>query len=176
METGIPGLYAIEVERYEDERGHFARIYCAEEFRAIGLELPDRQSAISHNRVKGTLRGLHFVEEAQGEAKLVRCVRGRVFDVAIDLRRDSPTFARHVSLELSAERQNAFFIPRGVAHGFITLKDNCDVLYQFSQPHRAGLEQGVRWDDPQIAIDWPCSPTILSDRDKGLPFLAELTV
>jgi dTDP-4-dehydrorhamnose 3,5-epimerase len=173
--TGIPGVHIIEVDKQEDERGSFARIYCADEFRAQGLELPDRQVAISRNRVQGTLRGLHFIGEEARETKLVRCISGRIFDVAVDLRRESPTFSRHVTIDLSAERCNAIHLPCGVAHGFITLEDDSDVLYQFSQPHRAGLEKGIRWDDPDIGIKWPLAPVLLSDRDRALPLLSEWT-
>jgi len=175
MKTAIPGVHIIEVDKQEDQRGSFARIYCADAFRANGLELPDRQVAISHNCVKGTLRGLHFIEEEVGEEKLVRCIRGAIFDVAVDLRRESPTFTHHVAIDLNAERSNAIHLPRGVAHGFITLEDDSDVLYQFSQPYRAGLEKGVRWNDPDIGINWPLEPALVSDRDRALPFLSELT-
>lgn len=175
MKTAIAGVLIIKVDKQEDERGSFARIYCADEFRAQGLELLDRQMAISHNRVKGTLRGLHFIEEEAGEAKLVRCIRGKIFDVAVDLRRESPTFARHVAIDLNPERDNAIYLPRGVAHGFITLENDSDLLYQFSQPYRAGLEKGIRWDDPDIGITWPLAPVLLSERDGALPLLSELT-
>jgi dTDP-4-dehydrorhamnose 3,5-epimerase len=172
--TAIPGVCEIEVDIHADDRGSLARTYCLDEFREHGLELPDRQSAISRNRARATLRGLHFIAEDVGEAKLVRCVSGRVFDVAVDLRRGSATFGRHVAAELSADKANALYIPRGVAHGFITLEDGSDILYQFSQPHRAGLEKGVRWDDPDIAIAWPLVPAVLSERDRSLPRLADL--
>lgn len=173
--TEVAGVHIIEVDKQEDERGSFARIYCADDFRKQGLELPDRQIAVSHNKLKATLRGLHFIDEQDGEAKLVRCIRGAVFDVAVDLRRQSPSFGRHVAFDLSERQGNALYLPRGVAHGFITLEDDCDILYQFSQPHRAGLERGVRWNDPDIGIDWPLAPALLSDRDKALPFLSELS-
>jgi dTDP-4-dehydrorhamnose 3,5-epimerase len=172
--TPIAGVHAIEVDRHDDRRGYFARVYCADEFHAHGLELPDRQAAISHNRTRGTLRGLHFIDEAVGEAKLVRCIRGRVFDVAVDLRAGSSSFARHVAMELSAERANALYIPRGVAHGFITLEEDCDILYLFSRPHRAGMEQGIRWDDPEVGIAWPLAPAVISDHDRALPTLSQL--
>jgi dTDP-4-dehydrorhamnose 3,5-epimerase len=175
LETEIAGVHFIEVDRHVDDRGSFARIYCSYEFRSRDLELPDNQMAISTNLLRGTLRGLHFIEEEVGEAKLVRCIRGAIFDVVVDLRRQSPTFGRNVSIELSATRGDAIFIPRGVAHGFITLEDGCELLYQFSQPHRAVLEKGIRWDDPKLAIDWPLQPVVLSERDRSLPFLADLT-
>ncbi len=171
----IPGLYEILPEPHHDERGSFARYYCVDEFQAHGLELPDRQAAVSRNFKRATLRGLHYIDEAQGEAKLVRCTRGAVADVAVDLRPGSATFGAHVMIELSADKMNALFIPRGVAHGFITLSDECDVAYQFSQPYRAGIGKGLRWDDPDIAIAWPIAPQIISDRDRALPYLNEKT-
>jgi dTDP-4-dehydrorhamnose 3,5-epimerase len=172
--TPIDGVHLIEAEPHSDERGTFSRVYCADEFRAHGLELPDRQIAISHNRRAGTLRGLHYIVAAMGEAKLIRCTRGRVFDVAVDMRRDSRTFGLHFATELAAERATALYIPRGVAHGFMTLEADSDILYQFSQPHRAGLETGVRWNDPTIGIQWPREPAILSERDRSLPWLADV--
>ena len=171
--TLIPGVTIIEEERYPDERGYFARVYCAGEFAEQGLELPMSQAAISHTARKATLRGLHYIPEEVGEAKLVRCVRGSIFDCAADMRRGSPTFGRHVAVELSAERGNALYLPRGVAHGFITLEDDCDILYQFSRAYRPGIELGIRWDDPDLAIAWPVPPALLSQRDADLPLLAE---
>ena len=172
--TSVDGVHVVESESHSDERGTFTRIYCADEFRAHGLELPDRQFAISHNQWAGTLRGLHYIAAAVGEAKLVRCIRGRVFDVAVDVRRDSRTFGQHVSIELSVERPSALYIPPGVAHGFLTLEADSDILYQFSQPYRAGIEAGVRWNDPTINIRWPREPAILSERDRALPWLNDV--
>lgn len=171
LPKSISGLFEILPEPIQDERGSFARWYCIEEFQAHGLELPDKQAAISRNFRRGTLRGLHYIDKAQGESKLVRCTNGSVFDVAVDLRNGSPTYGVFEAVELSANKLNAFFIPRGVAHGFITLSDNCDVVYQFSQPYRPGIEKGVRWDDPDIAISWPILPVIMSDKDRSLPYL-----
>jgi dTDP-4-dehydrorhamnose 3,5-epimerase len=173
--TPIDGVYVIDAEPHSDERGTFSRIYCADEFRAQGLELPDRQFAISHNPLAGTLRGLHYIVAPVGEAKLVRCIRGRVFDVAVDVRRNSRTFGVHFAVELSTERTSALYIARGVAHGFLTLEADSDILYQFSQPHRAGIEAGVRWNDPTINIRWPREPAILSERDRALPWLTDVT-
>jgi dTDP-4-dehydrorhamnose 3,5-epimerase len=173
-ETLIPGVSIVSEQRHIDDRGYFTRIYCTEEFENRGLDLPTRQAAISHNARKGTLRGLHFIPVRYGEAKLVRCIRGSIFDVAADLRPSSPTFGRHITIELSARDGRALYLPRGIAHGFITLEDDSDVLYQFSEPHRAGIERGIRWDDPDLAIDWPFPPALLSQRDAELPLLAEL--
>jgi dTDP-4-dehydrorhamnose 3,5-epimerase len=173
--TLLPGVFEIDIERHADARGSFERIYCSAEFAEHGLELPASQSAISRNTRQATLRGLHVIPEAEGEAKLVRCIRGRVFDVAVDIRPGSPTHGRHIAAELSAERGNALFLPRGVAHGFITLENDCDLLYQFSRSHRPGVELGLRWNDPALAIAWPLTPQVISERDLSLPLLAEST-
>jgi dTDP-4-dehydrorhamnose 3,5-epimerase len=173
-ETSIPGVMRITPTPHYDTRGHFARTYCQKSFAEHGLEQPTAQMALSHNSKKGTLRGLHFIPVAEGESKLVRCVRGAIFDVAVDLRPTSSTFHQWTSIELSAENMEAFYIPRGVAHGFVTLTDDADILYQFSEPHRAGLEKGVAWNDPDIAVAWPVSPTMMSSRDEALPLLSQI--
>lgn len=173
--TAIGGVFACSDEVHTDVRGSFHRTYCSATFAEHGLEPVEAQVAISRNTAAGTLRGLHFIPEADGEAKLVRCIAGRIFDVAVDLRPESPTYLRHISVELDASRCNSLYLPRGIAHGFITLQDDCDVLYQFSRAHRPGVEMGVRWDDPVLAIKWPMPPTILSDRDRKLPFVKDLT-
>lgn len=173
-ETSLPGVFRITPTPHHDDRGHFARIYCRDSFAAHKLEQPTAQMALSYNAKKGTLRGLHFIPAAQGESKLVRCVCGTIFDVAVDLRPSSPTFCQWTSIKLSAENMEALYIPRGVAHGFVTLTDDAQVLYQFSEPHRAGVEKGIAWNDPDIGVEWPISPTIMSSRDETLPFLAQI--
>lgn len=174
-ETPIGGVFAISSNVHADTRGSFQRSYCGAEFTERGLEPVEAQAAISRNTRAGTLRGLHFIPEDHGEAKLVRCIAGRIYDVAVDLRPASPTHLQHVSIELDADRGAALYLPRGVAHGFITLEDGCDVLYQFSKAHRPGVEMGVRWDDPDLSIDWPVQPVVLSDRDRALPLVRHLT-
>ncbi len=174
--TAIAGVFTVASELHADMRGSFQRSYCAKDFAAEGLEPVEAQSAISRNVAKGTLRGLHFIPEADGEAKLVRCIAGRIHDVAVDLRPASPTYRHHVTATLDAERGNALYLPRGVAHGFVTLQDASDILYQFSRAHRPGMELGVRWDDPDLAIGWPEEPTIMSNRDRALPFLRDLAL
>lgn len=164
----IAGAYRIDPEPIEDARGYFARWYDAEAFDAHGLERTEVQGAVSHNKRSGTLRGLHFIPEADGEAKLVRCVKGRVFDVIADVRSGSATFGKWVGAELSAAAYNSLYVPRGCAHGFITLEDDCDVAYQFSMPFRPGLETGVLWNDPDINVEWPAEPVVISDRDRAL--------
>lgn len=173
-ESPIPGVFGVESDIHMDNRGSFQRIYCGGEWRDQGLEPIEAQSAISRNRTEGTLRGLHFIPEGEGEAKLVRCIRGRIFDVAVDLRPNSPTRLQHFALQLSADLGNALYLPRGIAHGFITLEEDCDVLYQFSRSHRPSLERGVRWDDPEIGIDWPIAPAVMSDKDRALPTVSEI--
>lgn len=173
-ETQIGGVFAISSEIHADVRGSFQRSYCSTEFSQRGLEPVEAQAAISRNTAAGTLRGLHFIPENHGEAKLVRCIAGRIFDVAVDLRPSSPTYLHHISMELDADHGAALYLPRGVAHGFITLKDGCDVFYQFSQRHRPGVEKGIRWDDPDLGIDWPMQPAVLSHRDRTLPLVRDL--
>ena len=170
----IAGAFCIEPEPVADDRGYFARWYDAAEFTSRGLEPTDVQGAVSHNIHRGTLRGMHFIPEAEGEAKLVRCVRGQIFDVIVDLRPRSSTFGKWAGFELSVQSYAALYIPRGCAHGFLTLEDNADIAYQFSMPYRPGIETGVRWDDLDIGIDWPTDPAVMSDRDKQLLPLREL--
>lgn len=173
-ETPIEGVFVVSSEIHADNRGSFQRSFCSAEFSERGLESVSAQTAISRNRAAGTLRGLHFIPEDQGEAKLVRCIAGCIFDVAVDLRSASPTYLEHVAVELDVDGGSSLYLPRGVAHGFMTLADASDVLYHFSLAHRPGVERGVRWDDPALAIDWPMPPTVMSERDRNLPFIEEL--
>jgi dTDP-4-dehydrorhamnose 3,5-epimerase len=172
--TLLSGVIIVDVEPVSDHRGHFARWYCAGEFAEKGLEALGAQGAISRNTKRGTLRGLHFIEEHCGEAKLVRCVTGAIYDIAVDLRPASPTFKKWIGIELNGIGQRALYIPRGCAHGFLTLTDAADVTYQFSEPHRPGLEGGIRWDDPEIGVAWPFQPEIISERDNQLPYLKDI--
>jgi dTDP-4-dehydrorhamnose 3,5-epimerase len=173
VETPLPGAWVIELEEIEDERGWFARTFDAEEFRARGLNPDVVQCNASFNARRGTLRGMHYQAEPHGESKLVRCVRGTIFDVAVDLRPDSPTCRNWHGIELSAENRLAFYIPAGLAHGFQTLTDDCEVLYQMGNPYVPESARGVRWDDPAMAIDWP-SPAgerIISMKDSSYSYL-----
>lgn len=168
VETPISGLCLIEPERIADERGYFARTYCAQELAQRGLDPTVAQCSTSFNRRAGTLRGMHYQEAPHAEAKLVRCTRGAVHDIALDLRRDSPSYLRSHGVELSADNGCALFIPKGFAHGFQTLEDETEVLYQISAPYDPGSARGVRWDDPAFAIDWPEPPVggrTISSRD-----------
>lgn len=171
QESPLRGAYTIEMDRLEDERGFFARSFCGEEFAARGLPAAMPQSSVSFNARRGTLRGMHFQAEPHAEDKLVRCTAGAVYDVIVDLRPGSPTLRRWFGIELNAENHRSLFIPRGLAHGFITLCDDTEVLYMISVPYVPGFERGVRWDDPAIGISWPLAPSIVSARDAAYPLL-----
>jgi len=164
-ETEIPGVVLVEIEPRADERGAFARLHCPEEFAAAGHPFVPVQTSLSHNPHAHTLRGLHYQPAPYAETKLVRAVRGRIFDVALDLRRASPTYLRWTSAELSARNGRALLIPQGVAHGFLTLEPDADVLYQITPAFQPGHEAGVRWNDPAFAIAWPAPPALISPRD-----------
>ncbi len=168
--TGLEGAFVIELERIEDERGHFARTWCAEEFRARGLNPRVVQCSVSFNRRRATLRGLHYQAEPYAEAKLVRVTRGRIYDVVVDLRPDSPSFKRWFALELGADDQKMLYSPEGFAHGFQTLADDTEVLYQISESYRPEAARGVRWNDPALSIEWPLAElVVISKRDSAYP-------
>jgi dTDP-4-dehydrorhamnose 3,5-epimerase len=155
-----------------DERGLFGRTWCADEARALGLCQQFAQCSVSFNRTRGTLRGLHFQTAPYAETKLVRCTAGAIVDVVVDLRPDSPTFRRWVAEELTAENRRALYVPEGCAHGFQTLTDGAEVLYQITPAHQPGFSSGVRWDDPAFGIRWPDVPRALSERDRTWPDFA----
>ncbi len=170
--TPIDDAFLVEPEPFADERGHFARTYDADTFAQRGLDTRISQCSTSFNVRAGTLRGLHYQADPHAEAKLVRCTRGAVYDVALDLRPDSPTFLRWHAVHLSAANGQAFFIPAGCAHGFQTLADDSEVFYQISVPFEPAAGRGVRWNDLVFAIAWPDPPAhgrIMSDRDAGYP-------
>ncbi|THD67167.1 dTDP-4-dehydrorhamnose 3,5-epimerase family protein [Phenylobacterium sp.] len=167
--TPIASVMVVDIEPRADDRGAFARLQCPEEFSAAGHAFVPAQTSLSRNPRAGTLRGMHYQFAPYGEAKLVRTVRGRMFDVALDLRPDSPTYLRWAAEELSADNARALFIPEGVAHGFLTLEPDTDVLYQISPAFQPGHEAGVRWNDPAFAITWPAQPALISPRDAGYP-------
>jgi dTDP-4-dehydrorhamnose 3,5-epimerase len=170
-ETALAGAYAIDLHPIKDERGFFARSFCADEFTARGLPARMPQSSVSYNHHRGTLRGLHFQAAPHAEEKLVRCTAGAIFDVIVDLREGSPTRHRWVGFELSAENRRALFVPKDFAHGFLTLSDRSEVLYMISVPYAAGFERGVRWNDPAFGIDWPLEPLHIAARDAAYPLL-----
>lgn len=167
-ETDLKGAFVIDLEPHQDERGFFARSYCHDEFASRGLNARLAQCSISFNGKRGTLRGMHYQARPHEEAKLVRCTKGSLFDVIIDLRRESPSFKRHFAIELSASNRRQLYVPEGFAHGFQTLEDDTEVFYQISTPYHPDLGRGVRWDDPAFQIGWPDVATrIISERDRN---------
>jgi dTDP-4-dehydrorhamnose 3,5-epimerase len=171
LETELAGVFILELERAEDERGFFARSWCSEEFASRGLNPFVVQCNISQNRRRGTLRGLHFQEAPHAEAKLVRCTRGAIYDVVVDLRPDSPTQLQWLGVELSAANYRMLYVPEGFAHGFQTLCDDTEVFYQMSAAYHAASGRGVRWNDPVLDIRWPVPDPVLSERDANYPLL-----
>jgi dTDP-4-dehydrorhamnose 3,5-epimerase len=169
-ETKIPGTFIIEPERLRDERGYFARVFCAEAFTAHGLNPDVSQCSTSMSTRARTLRGMHYQASPHAEAKLVRCNSGAIYDVVVDLRPESPTYAQWAAAELSAENGKMVYVPEGVAHGYQTLVDNCEVFYQMTVAYHAESAAGVRWNDPAFAIDWPFPDgAILNARDASYP-------
>ena len=170
-ETPLPGAFVIELDRREDERGFFARTYCDREMAAHGLPTSWPQCNLSRNSRAGTLRGMHFNAPPHEEAKLVRCVRGAIWDAIVDLRPGSPTRLRWFGLELSADAGNALYIPEGFAHGFLTLREESDVFYHMGRLFEGAAARGLRWDDPLLGIAWPAAPAVISERDRTYPDL-----
>lgn len=169
-ETDLPDAYVIDLERIEDERGFFARSWCRREFSEHGLSTDIAQANMSFNKRKGTLRGMHFQAPPHAEAKLVRCTRGAIYDVIVDLRSDSPTHSRWVGVELTAENRRMLYVPEGFAHGFQTLQDDTEIFYLVSEFYAPEAEGGVRWDDAAFGIEWPLgAPTEISDKDRAWP-------
>ncbi|MEJ2408775.1 MAG: dTDP-4-dehydrorhamnose 3,5-epimerase [Novosphingobium sp.] len=174
--TNVDGAVVVEPRVLTDERGTFVRTFCAETFAEQGLPTVFPQCNISTNVRRGTLRGLHFQIAPETEAKLVRATHGRVFDVALDLRAGSPSYLKWAAVELDAARHNAFYIPAGCAHGFLTLEDDSALFYHMSAAYAPELARGVRWDDPAFAIDWPFAPEVISARDASYPDFKEEVV
>lgn len=168
----IDGAFLIELEQIRDERGYFARVWCADEFARHGLDSRAAQANLGVNPRRGTLRGLHYQVAPHLEAKLVRCLRGSAWDVLVDLRPDSVTFRRWHAVELSAENHHAVYIPPLCAHGYVTLVDDTEVWYQATAPYEPSSARGVRHDDPAIGIDWPIAATVISGRDQAWPLLS----
>lgn len=165
----IPGACIVDLSPHRDERGFFARSWCADEFARHGLDARLAQCNISFNRERGILRGMHFQAEPHPEPKLVRCTRGAIYDVVLDLRKSSPTYRRWQAVELSQDNRRALFIPAGCAHGFQTLTPESEVLYHMGAAYHADLARGVRWNDPAFGIQWPIASPLLSPRDAGYP-------
>lgn len=169
--TSLDGVWLVDLERRADRRGHFARTFCADEFAAHGIPGTFVQCSLSYNERRGTLRGLHWQADPFPEGKLVRCTRGAVFDVVVDLRNGSPTQHKSVGFELSVENGRGLYIPHGLAHGFQTLADGAEVFYQMTEAYHANSARGARWNDPAFAIAWPLPDPILSERDAAHPLL-----
>lgn len=169
VETNLRGAFLIEPDLFEDERGFFARTWSREEFEGRGLDARLAQCALSYNRRGGTLRGMHYQREPHAQAKLVRCTRGAVYDVIVDLRPGSPTFTRWIAAELTASNRRALYVPAGFAHGYQALEDDTEVAYQVTEDYRPEAEAGVRWDDPAFGIRWPLEVSVISARDRSYP-------
>lgn len=167
--TSVHGAFVLDIERREDERGFFARTFATGELAAHGLEAKVVEASLSYNPRKGTLRGMHFQRAPHEETKIVRCTRGAVFDVALDLRVASPTYKAWFGAELDEDNRRALYIPRGCAHGVLTLRDETEVHYMIDAPFVADAAAGVRWDDPAFGIAWPLGPSVMSERDRAYP-------
>ena len=168
-ETPLKGAFMIAPEILTDERGAFARIFCQKEFENYGLDTNISQCSISLNTKKFTLRGMHYQNSPHAEAKLVRCSRGMIYDVIVDLRPNSLTFMEWAAIEISAENKKMVFVPKGFAHGFQTLEDNTEVIYQMSEFYYPGHSSGFRWNDPSFNIKWPTDPRVISSKDQSFP-------
>jgi dTDP-4-dehydrorhamnose 3,5-epimerase len=166
-ETKLKGTYRIDLDLRKDDRGFFARSFCQQEFAAHGLNKIIAQSNVSYNAKKGTLRGMHFQIAPKAEAKLVRCTRGAIYDVIVDLRPRSQTYCAWTAVELTAENGRMLYIPEGFAHGFQTLEDDTEVFYQMFEFYSPEHARGVRWDDPSFGIIWPLTDPIISEKDKS---------
>jgi len=167
--TPLEGVLVTSLQKIEDERGFFARTYCQQELADAGVDIHLVQTNVSGNKARGTLRGLHYQDYPHPDKKLVTCSRGAIFDVAVDLRKESATYCQWFGLELSADNRKGLYIPPGCAHGFITLADDTDVNYLMGETYHADLARGARWNDPAFAIDWPLQPMTMNERDAAYP-------
>lgn len=168
-EAGLPGVYEVQIELKPDERGFFARTWCRNEFASKALDTQLVQCSLSYNTKKGTLRGMHFQASPHAETKLVRCTKGSIYDVVLDLRQESQAYRRWIGVVLSADKRNALYVPKGCAHGFLTLEDDTEIFYQMSDFYDAGSSRGVRWNDPAFGIVWPTKVEMISSRDANYP-------
>ncbi len=168
-ETELAGVFEIHLEPKVDERGIFARTWCRQEFEQRGLNPKLVQCSISFNPRKGTLRGMHYQMDPYAETKVVRCTKGSIYDVVIDLRAQSPTFRNWIGVTLTAANRDMVYVPEGCAHGFLTLEDESEVFYQMSEYYHEESARGVRWDDPAFRIVWPAKAELISNRDRTLP-------
>ena len=173
-ETPLKGAFVLEVNKLKDERGFFGRTYCQHELEQHGLTNNIAQANVSFNPKKGTMRGMHYQVDPYQETKLVRCTRGALYDVIIDLRPNSSTYKQWFGIELTQDNYTMLFVPEDFAHGFVTLEDNTEAIYQVSEFYTPGAEQGIRWNDPGIAIDWPIEPGVVSEKDASWPDFSDL--
>lgn len=176
VETALKGAFVIELERRQDARGFFARAFCQNEFKAHGLKPIIAQANFASNPKKGTLRGMHFQYPPASESKLVRCTRGAILDVIVDLRPESATYLQHVAVELNEENQRALYVPERFAHGYQTLRDNSDASYQASEFYTPEAEAGLRHDDPRLRLSWPLPIAIISEKDQKFPLLDQIEI
>lgn len=165
-ETKLKGAYIIDLERREDERGFFARGFCQNEFQAHGLKPIIAQANVAHNRRKGTIRGMHFQFPPAAETKVVRCTRGGIVDIIVDLRPESPTYLQHISVELNADNQRALYVPERFAHGYQSLHDNTDTTYLVGEFYTPNVEGGLMYNDPQLGLHWPLPVSVVSEKDQ----------
>ena len=172
-ETPLAGAFLLELDRFEDERGTFARTFCRNELADRGLDPEVAQCNVSINPHRHTLRGLHYQESPHGETKLIRCAVGAIYDVIVDLRPASPTYRRWYAHTLTGETFDALYVPKSFAHGFLSLSDSSTVLYQMSTDYQPAAARGVRWDDPSLGIEWPSIPNVISERDASYPLLSK---
>jgi dTDP-4-dehydrorhamnose 3,5-epimerase len=168
----VAGAWVIDITRIEDARGFFAVTWLPDEWRERGMNPALAQCNLAFNHRRGTLRGMHFQKTPHAQAKLVRCTRGALVDVIIDLREDSPTFRRWDAVELTADNHRMLYMPEGIAHGYVTLADGTEAYYHASSPWVREAESGVRWDDPAFGVEWPVEPTVISDKDRQWPLTA----
>lgn len=169
-ETSLSGAFIVDLDPREDERGFFARAWCRDEFAAQGLAIDLAQANLSFSRKRGTIRGLHYQVAPHGEAKSIRCIRGAIYDVAVDLRPESPTYEQWVGVELTSENRRMLYIPQGCAHGYQTLEDDSEALYHVSEAYAPEAERGVRWNDPAFGIAWPeTAGALVSPKDAAWP-------
>lgn len=171
--TPLAGAYVLELDQRSDARGFFARTFCAREFEEMGLKPTVAQANVSFNHLSGTLRGMHYQLSPAAETKLVRCTRGAIHDVIIDLRPESPSYLQHFGVDLTEENRKALYVPEMFAHGYLTLTDGAEVVYQVGEFYTPGFERGIRYDDPQFAISWPAEVKVISDKDAAWPRFAE---
>lgn len=165
-ETPLKGAYLIDIEKRGDERGFFARVFCKNEFGTLNLDANIVQINNSTSAKKGTLRGMHYQLAPYAETKIVRCIKGALYDVILDLREDSPTFGKWFGAELTAENRRMMYVPKGFAHGFLTLTDDVEAFYMVTEFYNPQAERGIRWNDPKFQIEWPFEPVVLSEKDK----------